>query len=141
MSESPGFESQWQKFFSFRWAFEQFSFEYHFLSLNNLKYNLQVYQLNRTKSFEVIYLLPFCFLRSEGLFGPIAIRTHDLCFGLFTVVLPLMHKQSVNHLKEIFLPKAENTNIFYKWKYHCTADLLFDQLGFDQTSKSVILST
>ena len=25
--------------------------------------------------------------------------------------------------------------------YHCTADLLFDWFGFDQTSKSVIYST
>ena len=30
---------------------------------------------------------------------------------------------------------AENTH--YKGKYHCTADLLFDLFGFDQTSKTV----
>ena len=32
---------------------------------------------------------------------------------------------------------AENTHLLRKGKYHCTADLLFDQLGFGQTSKSV----
>ena len=32
---------------------------------------------------------------------------------------------------------AENTHLLCKGKYHCTADLLFDQLGFGQTSKSV----
>ena len=31
----------------------------------------------------------------------------------------------------------ENTHLLCKGKYHCTADLLFDQLGFLQTSKSV----
>ena len=33
--------------------------------------------------------------------------------------------------------KAENTHLIRKGKYHCTADLLFDRLGFGQTSKSV----
>ena len=32
---------------------------------------------------------------------------------------------------------AENTHLLHKGKYHCTADLLFDQLGFGQSSKSV----
>ena len=32
---------------------------------------------------------------------------------------------------------AENTHLLRKGKYHCMADLLFDQLGFGQTSKSV----
>ena len=31
----------------------------------------------------------------------------------------------------------ENTHLLRKGKYHCTADLLFDRLGFGQTSKSV----
>ena len=31
----------------------------------------------------------------------------------------------------------ENTHFLRKGKYHCTADLLFDRLGFGQTSKSV----
>ena len=35
----------------------------------------------------------------------------------------------------IFWP--ENTHLLRKGKYHCTADLLFDRLGFGQTSKSV----
>ena len=32
---------------------------------------------------------------------------------------------------------SENTQLLCKGKYHCTADLLFDRLGFGQTSKSV----
>ena len=36
-----------------------------------------------------------------------------------------------------WLPKAENTHLLCKGKYHCRADLQFDQLGFGQTSKSV----
>ena len=32
---------------------------------------------------------------------------------------------------------AETTHFLRKGKYHCTADLLFDWLGFGQTSKSV----
>ena len=28
-----------------------------------------------------------------------------------------------------------------KWKYHCTAELLFDWFSFDQTSKTVFHST
>ena len=35
------------------------------------------------------------------------------------------------------LPWSENTNLLCKGKYHWTAGLLFDQLGFGQTSKSV----
>ena len=35
------------------------------------------------------------------------------------------------------LPWAENTHLLRKEKYHWTADLLFDQLGFGQTSKPV----
>ena len=31
---------------------------------------------------------------------------------------------------------TENTHLLHKGKYHCTADLLFDWLGFGQTSKS-----
>ena len=31
----------------------------------------------------------------------------------------------------------ENTHLFCEGKYHCTDDLLFDLLGFGQTSKSV----
>ena len=33
--------------------------------------------------------------------------------------------------------KPENTHLLHKGKYHCSADLLFDPLGFGQTSKSV----
>ena len=33
---------------------------------------------------------------------------------------------------------AENTHLLCKEKYHCTADLLFDWFGFDQTSKYVV---
>ena len=32
---------------------------------------------------------------------------------------------------------SENTHLLCKGKYHCTADLLFDRLGFGQRSKSV----
>ena len=39
----------------------------------------------------------------------------------------------------ILYPKSETTSILCKGKYHCTADLLFDWLGFGQTSKSVVL--
>ena len=38
---------------------------------------------------------------------------------------------------ETLIVKPENTHLLCKGKYHCTADLLFDQLGFGQTSKSV----
>ena len=34
-------------------------------------------------------------------------------------------------------PKPENTHLLCKGKYHCTADLLFDQWRFGQTSKSL----
>ena len=34
---------------------------------------------------------------------------------------------------------TENTH--HRGKYHCTADHLFDWLGFDQTSKVVVHST
>ena len=37
----------------------------------------------------------------------------------------------------LLLSSPENTHLLRKGKYHCTADLLFDQLGFGQTSKSV----
>ena len=32
---------------------------------------------------------------------------------------------------------TENTHLLCKGKYHCTADLVLDRLGFGQTSKSV----
>ena len=32
---------------------------------------------------------------------------------------------------------VENSNLLCKGKYHCTADLLLDWFGFEQTSKSV----
>ena len=35
------------------------------------------------------------------------------------------------------LAMAENTHLLRKGKYNCTADLLFDGLGFGQTNKSV----
>ena len=33
---------------------------------------------------------------------------------------------------------TENTHLPWKGKYHCTLDLLFHWLGFDQTNKSVV---
>ena len=38
-----------------------------------------------------------------------------------------------NYLRD----NTENTHLLWKGKYHCLADLLFDRLGFGQTSKSV----
>ena len=35
----------------------------------------------------------------------------------------------------------KNTDLFQTGEYHCTADLLFDWFGFDQTGKSVANST
>ena len=35
------------------------------------------------------------------------------------------------------LVEAENTQLLCKGKYHCVAHLLFDRLGFGQTSKIV----
>ena len=34
---------------------------------------------------------------------------------------------------------TENTQLLCKGKYHYTADLLYDRLGFGQTSKSVYI--
>ena len=36
---------------------------------------------------------------------------------------------------------AENTHLLHKGKYHCTAALLFDRFGSDQTCKSLSNST
>ena len=40
-----------------------------------------------------------------------------------------------------FMNRPENTNLFHKGKYRCTADLLLDWLSVDTTSKSVVHST
>ena len=39
------------------------------------------------------------------------------------------------------MPKAENTHLLCKGKYHCMADLLFDWFVFDQTCKYLSKST
>ena len=46
------------------------------------------------------------------------------------------YRQSFDCYKSA-LSKPENTHLLRKGKYPCTADLLFDRLGFGQISKSV----
>ena len=40
-------------------------------------------------------------------------------------------------VRQVWFIQTENTHLLCKGKYHCTADLLFDQLGFGQRRKSV----
>ena len=43
------------------------------------------------------------------------------------------------HVKLVL--RGRRVSLLWKRKYHCTADLLFDQFGFDRTSKSVVNDT
>ena len=56
--------------------------------------------------------------------------------SLFTIVERLPTWMAID-LTSLWLVGSENTHLFRKGKYHCTADLLFERLGFGQTSKSV----
>ena len=50
-------------------------------------------------------------------------------------------KRIANDLKKLAqlipIAQSENTNTHQRGKYQCTADLLFDWFGFDQTSKAI----
>ena len=45
-------------------------------------------------------------------------------------------RRSPKTLLSIYPDQLENTNLLHKEKYHCTADLQFDQFGFDKACKS-----
>ena len=66
----------------------------------------------------------------------------NLCISLLVkhvwngAIHVLQNNLNCNNKNNLILG-AENTYLLCKGKYHCMADLLFDRLGFGQTSKSV----
>ena len=60
--------------------------------------------------------------------------------SMFSYTSPyILRQHSLPHFKHWPLLVPENTH--KRGKYHCTADLLFDWFGFNQTSKTVVHST